>query len=78
MAASLEIFGVSRYLTVPFAALIVSWLVVKGTYRLVERIFLGASLFTPSIWYQPFWPVRRGRPSCARQSGPRSTSSATI
>lgn len=45
VAASLEIFGISRYLSVPLAVLVVSWLVVKGTYAGVEKIFLGASLF---------------------------------
>lgn len=39
-AASLEIFGVSRYLSVPAGAFLVWWLVVKGTYRVVEKIFL--------------------------------------
>jgi len=45
IAASGEIFGVSKYLTVPLAALLVWWLVVKGSYRQVEKIFLVASLF---------------------------------
>ncbi len=39
-AASLEIFGVSRYFSVPVGAFLVWWLVVKGTYRVVEKIFL--------------------------------------
>ena len=62
IAASLEIFGWSRYMTVPLAALLVSWLVVKGTYRLVERIFLGASLFyvvylVSAFLAGPSWPA---------------------
>jgi Mn2+/Fe2+ NRAMP family transporter len=62
VAASLEIFGWSRYATVPLAALLVSWLVVKGTYRLVERIFLGASLFyavylVSAFLAGPNWPA---------------------
>lgn len=62
VAASLEIFGWSRYATVPLAALLVSWLVVKGTYRLVERIFLGASLFyivylVSAFLAGPTWPT---------------------
>jgi len=44
VAGSMEIFGVSRYLTVPLAALLVGVLVVRGSYRLVERVFLGATL----------------------------------
>jgi Mn2+/Fe2+ NRAMP family transporter len=38
----MEIFGVSKYLSVPIGAFAVWLLVVKGTYRFVERIFLIA------------------------------------
>jgi NRAMP (natural resistance-associated macrophage protein)-like metal ion transporter len=41
-ASSMEIFGVSKYLSVPIGAFAVWLLVVKGTYRFVERIFLIA------------------------------------
>lgn len=41
-AAAMEIFGVSKYISVPIGALAVWLLVVKGTYRFVERIFLIA------------------------------------
>ncbi len=41
-AAALEIFGVSKYLSVPIGAIFVWFLVVKGTYRVVEKIFLVA------------------------------------
>lgn len=41
-ASAMEIFGVSKYLSVPIGAFAVWLLVVKGTYRLVERIFLIA------------------------------------
>lgn len=44
VAGSMEIFGVSRYLTVPLAALLVGVLLVRGSYRVVERVFLGATL----------------------------------
>lgn len=40
VAGSLEIFGVSKYITVPLAALTVWILVVKGSYKFAERIFL--------------------------------------
>ncbi|MBI3003248.1 MAG: divalent metal cation transporter, partial [candidate division NC10 bacterium] len=43
VAAALEIFGVPRLLSVPAVAGLVAWLVVQGTYRLVERAFLLAS-----------------------------------
>jgi NRAMP (natural resistance-associated macrophage protein)-like metal ion transporter len=39
-AASMELFGVSKYISVPIGAFLVWWLVVKGTYRVVEKIFL--------------------------------------
>ena len=45
VAASLEIFHVSRFISVPLAALFVWVLVVKGTYKLVEKIFLAACFF---------------------------------
>jgi Mn2+/Fe2+ NRAMP family transporter len=45
VASSLELFGVSRYIVVPTAAVVVWLLVVKGTYKSVEKIFLTASAF---------------------------------
>ncbi len=45
VAASMEIFGVSKYISVPVAAALVWLLVVKGTYSIVEKIFLIASGF---------------------------------
>jgi NRAMP (natural resistance-associated macrophage protein)-like metal ion transporter len=45
LAAGGEIFGVSKYIVVPIGAMAVWWLVVRGTYRFVERIFLLASAF---------------------------------
>lgn len=45
VAASMEIFGISKYIAVPIAAALVWLLVVKGTYSLVEKIFLIASGF---------------------------------
>src|SRR5438094_9438785 len=44
-ASSFELFGVSKYIVVPLSALVVWGLVVQGTYRTVEKIFLSASLF---------------------------------
>jgi NRAMP (natural resistance-associated macrophage protein)-like metal ion transporter len=45
VASSLEIFHVSKYISVPLAAVIVWLLVVKGTYRTVEKVFLSACVF---------------------------------
>jgi len=42
-AAAMEIFGVKRHLSLPVGAFFVWWLVVKGTYKAVEKIFLVAS-----------------------------------
>lgn len=44
IAAATELFGVSRYASVPFAAILVWTLVVKGSYKRVERAFLLMSL----------------------------------
>lgn len=43
VAASMEVFGVSKFVSVPLAALGVWLLIVKGNYRTVERVFLVAS-----------------------------------
>jgi Mn2+/Fe2+ NRAMP family transporter len=45
IATSLELFGLSRYATVPVCALIVWLIVVKGQYKSVEKVFLAASFF---------------------------------
>jgi len=44
VAASLEIFHVSKFISVPLAAFFVWVLVVRGTYKSVEKIFLVACL----------------------------------
>jgi len=45
VAAALEIFGVSKYVSIPLSGLFVWWLIVYGTYRRVENVFLLACLF---------------------------------
>jgi len=45
VAASLEIFGLSKYYTVPVSAFFVWLIVVKGTSKAVEKVFLFACLF---------------------------------
>ena len=45
VASSLELFHISRYVSVPVAAVVVWLLVVKGTYKSVEKVFLAASFF---------------------------------
>lgn len=44
VAGSMEIFGISKYISVPVTAVLVWFLVVKGTYQIAERIFLIFSL----------------------------------
>ena len=44
VAGSMEIFGISKYISVPVVATMVWFLVVKGTYKIAERIFLLFSL----------------------------------
>ena len=45
IAGSMQLFHVSKYLSVPICAFIVWILVVKGDYKSVEKIFLIASVF---------------------------------
>src|SRR5438477_5307272 len=45
IAGSLELFGLSKYYTVPVCAVIVWLIVVKGQYKTVEKVFLAASFF---------------------------------
>jgi Mn2+/Fe2+ NRAMP family transporter len=45
VASSLEIFRIPKYVSVPLSAFFVWLLVVKGTYRSVEKVFLYACLF---------------------------------
>lgn len=40
VAGSMEVFGVSKYISVPVVGFLIWILVVKGTYKIAERIFL--------------------------------------
>src|SRR3979411_490384 len=60
VAASMQIFGVSKYIAVPIAAALVWALGLKGTYRQVEVIFLFAcvlylSYLFSAIFAHPDW-----------------------
>lgn len=44
IAQASELLGVSRFVSVPIAAAIIWWLVVKGSQKRVERVFLAMSL----------------------------------
>lgn len=41
IATSFEIFGLSKYFSVPLMAGVVWWLVIKGSYDRIEKIFLA-------------------------------------
>jgi Mn2+/Fe2+ NRAMP family transporter len=61
VAAGMEIFGVSKYISVPVAAVAVWFLLVKGSYRVVERVFLVASALyltyvASGFMARPHWP----------------------
>jgi Mn2+/Fe2+ NRAMP family transporter len=44
IAQASELFGVPRFFTIPLAAFLIFWLVVKGSQQRVERVFLLMSL----------------------------------
>ena len=44
VAGSGEIFGVSKYITVPLMALFIWFIVIKGNYRMLEKVFLTFSM----------------------------------
>src|SRR5229473_707299 len=54
VAASMQIFGVSKYIAVPLAAILVWVLVIRGTYRQVEVIFLFACVLYLSYVFSAF------------------------
>src|SRR5882724_8052308 len=60
IATSLELFHISRYISVPLGAAAVWLLVVKGNYQSVEKIFLYACVFyltyvVAGILVKPNW-----------------------
>ena len=60
VGASMELFGVSKYISVPLGVVLVWWLVLKGSYKVVERVFLFLCLiyfcYVPSgIMANPPW-----------------------
>ena len=62
IAASLELFGISKYISVPITAVAISFLIIKGSYSKVEKIFLTFSLsffayIGAAFIIKPDWPV---------------------
>ena len=54
VASAVEIFGISRYIAVPMAGLVVWMLVLRGTYRQVEKIFLALCSFYLAYAFSAF------------------------
>ncbi len=59
-AAALEIFGIPRWVSVPIGAFVVWWIVVKGNYKTVEKIFLIAcsiylTYIVSALFAKPVW-----------------------
>ena len=62
VAASMEILGVSKFISVPIAAVLVWVLILKTEYKVVERVFLAASTIymayvASGILAKPDWPT---------------------
>lgn len=60
VAGSLEIFGVSKYISVPLVAVMIWVMVVKGNYKIAERIFLVFSVallmyIVSALMGKPHW-----------------------
>lgn len=60
LAASTELLGVTRRVTVPLGALLVWWLITQGSYRRVEKVLLALSLYSvayilTAFLVQPSW-----------------------
>lgn len=45
IAAGCEIFGIPRFISLPLAAAVVWWIIVKGTYKSVEKVFMAGAFF---------------------------------
>jgi Mn2+/Fe2+ NRAMP family transporter len=59
-AAALEIFGIPRWISVPIGAFVVWWIVVKGNYKTVEKVFLIAcsvylTYIVSALFAKPVW-----------------------
>ena len=60
VAGSMEVFGVSKYISVPIVGVLIWVLVVKGTYKIAERIFILFSVcllmyVVSAIMGKPHW-----------------------
>ena len=60
IAGSMQLFHISKYVSVPASAFLIWFLVVKGDYKRVEKVFLAASVFyiayiVTGVLSQPSW-----------------------
>jgi NRAMP (natural resistance-associated macrophage protein)-like metal ion transporter len=60
IAAGGELLGIQKYYLVPVAALLIWWMVVKGSYKSVEKVFLAACFFyiayiISGVMVRPCW-----------------------
>ncbi len=60
IAASAELFGISRYIAVPITGVAIWWLVSRGNYSIVERVFLLLTLvflvyIVSAVLAHPHW-----------------------
>src|ERR1700691_6801851 len=60
ITGSMQLFHVSKYISVPGSALLIWFLVVKGDFKSVEKVFLAASVFyiayiVTGVLSQPSW-----------------------
>jgi len=77
IAAATELFGVPRFASVPLAAVVIWWLIVKGSYQRVERVFLVMSLvflsyIISAFLARPDWGTVAGslvRPTFSLEAG---------
>lgn len=44
IAASVELFGITKYITVPIMAVLIWFLITKGSYKKTEKVFLAFTL----------------------------------
>jgi NRAMP (natural resistance-associated macrophage protein)-like metal ion transporter len=54
LASGMSVFHISRFISVPLGAVLVWLLVVRGTYRVVEKVFLAACVFYVSYLISGF------------------------
>lgn len=86
IAQASELFGIPRFLTVPLTGALIWWLVVKGSQKRVERVFLAMSLvffgyIISAILAKPDWSEVAGefvRPSFHFETGYLFTVTALI